>query len=135
MIAVVTGCEKSSQQGASSDAENVSRSYGAETNSKSNRPDNTGVNVRDRNDATLTPGDQGESEPDRQLTSTIRQSLTANDQLSTTAKNVKIITIGGKVTLRGPVNTAAEKDAIENIVKQSGVVSLDNQLEVKSTNP
>jgi len=135
LIAVLTGCEKSSHQGGSSDANNESRGYGAETKSKSNLPDNTSVNVRDRNDATLTPGDQGESDSDRKTTATIRQSLTSNDQLSTTAKNVKIITMGGKVTLRGPVNTEAEKDAIESAVKQAGAVSVDNQLEVKSTNP
>jgi len=135
VIALLTGCEKSSQQGASSDANNVSRSYGAETNSKSNLPDNTGVNVRDRNDVSLTPDDQGGSEPDRRTTAAIRQSLTANDQLSTAAKNIKIITIDGKVTLRGPVNTEAEKSAIEIAVKQAGVVTVDNQLEVKSTNP
>ena len=135
MIAALTGCEKSSQQGGSSDANNETRSYGSETNLKSNLPDNSGVNVRDRNDATLTPGDQGESDSDRKITASVRQSLTSNDQLSTTAKNIKIITVGGKVTLRGPVSTEAEKTTIENAVKQAGAVSVENQLEVKSTNP
>jgi hyperosmotically inducible protein len=135
VVAVLAGCEKQSPQGASPDANNEIRSYGVETNSTSNLPDNTGVNVRDRNDATLTPGDQGGSEPDRKTTAAIRQSITANDQLSTAAKNIKIITIDGKVTLRGPVNTEAEKNIIDSIVKQAGVASFDNQLEVKPTNP
>ncbi|HEX5220696.1 MAG TPA: BON domain-containing protein [Verrucomicrobiae bacterium] len=69
------------------------------------------------------------------ITSTIRRAITSNDQLSTTARNIKIVTIDGKVTLRGPVNTEAEKTAIENAVKQSGVIEVDNQLEVKSNNP
>ena len=135
MIAALTGCEKNSQQGGSSDANYETRSSGGATNLKSQLPDNSGVNVRDRNDATLTPGDQSESDSDRTLTAAVRQSLTSNDQLSTTTKNIKIITIGGKVTLRGPVNTEAEKTTIENAVKQAGAVSVDNQLEVKSTNP
>jgi osmotically-inducible protein OsmY len=58
----------------------------------------------------------------------------ANDQLSASAKNVKIITVNGKVTLRGPVNTDAEKEAIANAVQQSGVTDVDNQIEVKTTN-
>ena len=134
-MAVLTGCEKKTSQGGSSDANYESRSSGGATNLKSQLPDNSGVNVRDRDDTTLTSGDQGGSEVDRNLTATIRRSLTSNDQLSTTAKNIKIITVDGKVTLRGPVNTEAEKAAIESAVKQAGVVEVDNQLEVKSTNP
>jgi len=73
------------------------------TNSALNRePDNIGINARDRSDLTLTPGDQGSSDSDRQITAEIRRAITANDQFSTEAKNIKIITINGKVTLRGP---------------------------------
>ena len=67
-------------------------------------PDNTGRNVRDRSGATLTPGDQSESEADRTLTQQIRRAVVADDSLSTNAHNIKIITINGVVTLRGPVN-------------------------------
>lgn len=95
-------------------------------------PDNTGRNVRDRNDATLTPGDQSESEADRNLTQQIRRAVVADDALSTTAKNVKIITINGVVTLRGPVNTAQEQAAIVAKARQAaGADKVDNQLEVK----
>jgi hyperosmotically inducible protein len=97
-------------------------------------PDNTGKNVRDRSDATLTPGDQGGSESDRQLTRQVRRAITSNDQLSTTAKNIKIITVNGKVTLRGPVNSEQEKQTIDAAVKQAGVASFDDQLEVKAAN-
>jgi osmotically-inducible protein OsmY len=65
-------------------------------------PDNTGTNVRDRGGETKTPGDQSENEADRTITQNIRQALTADDSLSTNAKNVKIITNDGTVTLRGP---------------------------------
>ena len=54
--------------------------------------------------------------------------------MSTNAKNVKIITIDGQVTLRGPVNTAEEKrliGEIANRIAQAGHV--DNQLEVNIT--
>ena len=36
-------------------------------------PDNTGRNVRDRGGATMTPGDQSESEADRSVTQQIRR--------------------------------------------------------------
>lgn len=75
-------------------------------------PDNTGRNVRDRGGATLTPGDQSESEADRTLTQQIRKAVVADDSLSTMAKNIKIITVDGIVTLRGPVQSPQEREAI-----------------------
>jgi osmotically-inducible protein OsmY len=36
------------------------------------------------------------------------------------AKNVKIVTIGGVVTLRGPVETDKEKSTIESHAKHAG---------------
>jgi osmotically-inducible protein OsmY len=52
---------------------------------------------------------------------------------STAAKNIKIITAGGKVTLRGPVNTPAEKAGIEAAAKSvAGESNVDDQLELKS---
>src|SRR5690348_12356164 len=64
--------------------------------------DDTGRNVRDRDSRTLTPMDQGTTEADRGITQRIRQELTSRDELSVNAKNVKIITVDGVVTLRGP---------------------------------
>ena len=75
--------------------------------------DNTRVNRRDRGGATLTPMDQGPSDADRKITRDIRQAVMNDSTLSFTAKNVKIITVDGKVTLRGPVKTEAERSAIE----------------------
>ncbi len=96
--------------------------------------DNTARNVKDRGD-TLSPLDQGTSESDVTITQQIRQSVVADDQLSMNAKNVKIITIDGMVTLRGPVKSAGEKNAIVATAKQTaGVVKVDDQLEVE-TNP
>jgi osmotically-inducible protein OsmY len=51
------------------------------------------------------------------------------------AKNVKIITLNGRVTLRGPVNTADEKSRIGDIANRIATPgNVDNQLEV-STSP
>ena len=96
-------------------------------------PDNSGRNVRDRDDQTKTPGDQSENEADRTITQNIRQAITADDSLSTNAKNVKIITNDGTVTLRGPVKSEKEKTDIEAKAKQvAGVKRVDNQIEVAS---
>ena len=55
--------------------------------------------------------DQGGSEADTAITQQIRKAVVAQDNLSTDAKNVKIITRDGVVTLRGPVASAKEKTA------------------------
>jgi osmotically-inducible protein OsmY len=96
-------------------------------------PDNSGRNVRDRDNQTKTPVDQSENEADRTITQNIRQAITADDSLSTNAKNVKIITNDGTVTLRGPVKSEKEKTDIEAKAKQvAGVKRVDNQIEVAS---
>ena len=94
-------------------------------------PDNSGKNVRDRDNQTKTSGDQSESEADRTISQNIRQSLTSDESLSTNGKNVKVITIDGKVTLRGPVKSDQEKAAIAAKAQQvAGVKNVDNQLEI-----
>ena len=95
--------------------------------------DNSAKNERDRDKKTLTPGDQSETPEDRKLTQTIRQAVMKDKSLTMTAKNVKIITAQGKVTLRGPVQSAEEKTKINDLAKAAaGVVPVDNQLEVKA---
>ena len=54
----------------------------------------------------------------------------ADDRLSTTAQNIKIITTNGKVTLRGPVATAKEKMVIGKKAQKIAKSRVDNQLEV-----
>jgi hypothetical protein len=96
-------------------------------------PDNTKVNKRDTNAAnTPTPIDQKENRTDLNITQQIRKAVVADGSLSFTAKNVKIITANGKVTLRGPVKTAEERAAIEAMATRIvGAGNVDNQLEVK----
>jgi osmotically-inducible protein OsmY len=95
-------------------------------------PDNTGRNVRDRGSATVTPGDQSESEANRTVTQQIRKAVVADKSLSTMAKNIKIITANGVVTLRGPVQSPHEEEVIAAKAQQfAGMNKIDNQLEVK----
>jgi sporulation protein YlmC with PRC-barrel domain len=94
--------------------------------------DNTARNVRDRDNNTLTPLDQGNSKADVEITAQIRKEIIAGKNMSVNARNVKIITNNGRVTLRGPVNTAEEKRLIGEIADRAArSENVDNQLEVK----
>lgn len=93
--------------------------------------DNTDKNKRDRNESTLTPMDQSNDPADIKITAETRKMLIADDSLSANAKNVKIITISGEVTLRGPVASEAEKTAIAKHAKMAGAKSVTNEIEVK----
>jgi hyperosmotically inducible periplasmic protein len=98
------------------------------------QPDNTASNMRDRDNSTLTPLDQGNSQADIDITAQIRKAVIATDGMSMDAKNVKIITMNGHVTLRGPVNTVDEKRQIGDIANRIAQSSnVDNQLEVSQT--
>lgn len=94
--------------------------------------DNTGRNARDDEPGRLTALDQSNSGGDVDITQAIRKKLIADDALSFNAKNVKIITVGGKVTLKGPVESAQESTSIEKSARAvPGVVRVDNQIEVE----
>jgi len=57
--------------------------------------------------------------------------VTADDSISINGKNVKIITVDGTVTLRGPVKSEQEKTNIAAKAQQiAGVKQVDNQLEI-----
>jgi hyperosmotically inducible protein len=97
--------------------------------------DNTGRNVRDRNAVPKTSFDQSETENDRMIIQQIRQAVVEDDALSANAKNVKIISVQGVVTLRGPVANSQERDAIAKKASEvRGVIRVDNQLEVNRNN-
>jgi len=99
-----------------------------------NNADNTVRNVRDRDNRTATPLDQGNSKTDIATTAQIRKEITAEKKMSVNARNVKIITTDGKITLRGPVNNAEEKRLIGEIANRAAQGgNVDNQLEVKIT--
>lgn len=100
-------------------------------------PDNSQINKRDQDASTLTPMDQAKgTKRDVELTRRIRQLVVKEKDLSSDARNVKIITIQGKTTLRGPVDSALEKTKVGNLAaKVVGVGSVTNELEVKMDEP
>ena len=101
---------------------------------KNVNPDNTVKNERDRSGETQTSGDQSNSPADLKITQAIRQALMKDSELSMTAKNIKVITANGQVTLRGPVTTAQEKAKIDQLAKSAaGGAHIDDQLDVKGS--
>jgi hyperosmotically inducible periplasmic protein len=128
LLALLVGCDQSPAP------TNTSKPDGTTpraTDDANTRKDNTAVNERDRSDAAKTPEDQGQNSPDVKMTADIRQKIVNHSGMSVNARNVKIITENGKVTLRGPVKSQDEKDQIEKFAKESaGEDKVDNQLEI-----
>ena len=121
VLSVVGGCSGPSQSGDTSTAAPPAQTAA----------DNTAKNVRDREGSTLTPGDQSESHADLDLTQRVRQAVVADPSLSTSAHNIKIITVDGVVTLRGPVASAQEQATVVAVAQQiAGVKKVENHLEV-----
>jgi osmotically-inducible protein OsmY len=130
-VLLLAGCNDSNTQSEPSRVN--ARSAERDSATKTTDADNTGRNVRDRNDATLTAGDQANSPADLEITQKVRKALVNDTGYSMTAKNVKIITTNGKVTLRGPVKSAAEKTGIVSLAKNvAGESNVDDQLEIKT---
>jgi hyperosmotically inducible protein len=102
---------------------------------KKAEPDNTATNERDRSGETKTSGDQSNSPADLKITQDILRALMKDSEPSTNAKNIKIITDNGQVTLRGPVKNAQEKAKIDQLAKSAaGGAKIDDQLDVKGSN-
>jgi hypothetical protein len=99
--------------------------------SSATAPDNTAINERDASGATKTPIDQDENQADVSTTAKIRQRILDQEDLSINARNAKVMTQGGKVTLRGPVEDQGEKDTLDRIARDvAGDANVDNQLEI-----
>lgn len=110
------------------------RSDAESTAAEETDADDTARNARDRDEGALTPLDQGTSESDLAITRAVRRDVTDDDAFSMNARNVKIITRDGVVTLRGPVKTVEEKAKIEALAARTdGVRSVDNQIEVETS--
>lgn len=104
-------------------------------NAAASRPDadNTARNERDRTGRALTPVDQSSEPKDLAITTRIREALIADNTLGTDAKNIKVITVNGQVTLRGPVANADEHAKVVDIAKDLGLpTELHDELEMKS---
>jgi hyperosmotically inducible periplasmic protein len=81
----------------------------------------------------VTATDQSNDPADLEMTEDIRKMVVGDDSLSMMAKNVKIVTIGGVVTLRGSVETEKEKAAIESHARHAGAKKITNELEIKKS--
>jgi hyperosmotically inducible protein len=105
--------------------------WAQQDNSQQVPADNTKVNQRDRNQQEPTADQQKENASDRQLTQQIRRAIVKDNSLSSEAHNVKIITQNGAVTLKGPVKSAEEKQAIESKANQiAGEGKVTSELQV-----
>jgi osmotically-inducible protein OsmY len=107
----------------------------AQDGSQQPAPDNTKVNQRDRDSSRQTADQQKENPSDRDITQQIRKAVMNDKSLSSYSHNVKIISENGTVTLKGPVRSEEEKQALAG--KAAEVVGADkvtNQLEVQPKN-
>lgn len=80
----------------------------AQSNTAQTAPDNSKQNENQ----VKTADSQQNSKADRVTTANIRKAIMADKDLSTYAHNIKVITVNGKVTLKGPVQSEEEKQKI-----------------------
>jgi len=93
--------------------------------------DNTGINKRDTSPENITADQQSQTKEDREITQKIRQAVVDDKSLSTYAHNVKIITVDGMVTLKGPVRSEDEKRTIEEKAGQiAGKDKIRSEIEI-----
>jgi len=102
--------------------------YSASAQEQDGQADNSAQNKSQ----TLTAQNQSTAQADRATTANVRKAIVSDKQLSGYAHNVKVITVNGTVTLKGPVRSDAERQQVANDVSQ--VVTQDkiiDQLTVK----
>jgi osmotically-inducible protein OsmY len=93
--------------------------------------DNTKVNQRDQDRGEPTADQQKNNKSDLELTREIRQALVKDKSLSINAHNIKVIAQNGVVTLKGPVKSEEEKQAVEAKAAQiAGPNNVTNEVEV-----
>jgi hyperosmotically inducible periplasmic protein len=79
--------------------------------------------------ATGGAAQQSNQSNDLDITRNIRRALIKDKSLSVKAHNVTILTKSGKVTLKGRVESAAEKQTVESAASNiAGVGNVDDQL-------
>lgn len=93
--------------------------------------DNTETNKKHMSPEKITADQQSQKKADLEITQKIRQAVVDDKSLSTYAHNVKIITIDGMVTLKGPVRSQEEKSTIEEKASQTvGKDKINSQIEI-----
>jgi osmotically-inducible protein OsmY len=94
--------------------------------------DNSAINKRDNGSTEPTADQQKNAHSDVDLTAKIRRSIVGDKSLSTNAHNVKIIAQNGLVTLKGPVQSEAEKSTIEQKASSiAGQSNVKNEIDVQ----
>jgi hyperosmotically inducible protein len=102
-----------------------------ESAAKHDTADNTKANAIDRNSAAKTPLDQSNDKEAIDVTAGIRRAVLDDKSLSMSAHNIKIVTEGDVVTLRGPVESAEEKKRIEALaVKTAAGKQVRNEISI-----
>ena len=95
--------------------------------------DNTKTNQRDRSSNEPTADQQKSNKSDREMTRAVRRALVQDKSLSTYAHNVKVIARDGAVTLKGPVRSEEEKQAVEaKAVEVAGQGKVTDEISVAS---
>ncbi len=93
--------------------------------------DNTAHNVDHKVQETADKASN--AKPDIDVAQQIRKAVMADDSLSTTAHNCKIVVKDGAVTLAGPVKSDAERARVAELATQSAAGrTVDNQLQVEN---
>jgi hyperosmotically inducible periplasmic protein len=89
-------------------------------------------NSAQNKDQSTTADNQSNAQTDRAITQQIRKAIIADKDLSTYAHNVKVVTVNGAVTLKGPVKSDEEKQKVASAaasVVNAGKIT--NELTVK----
>src|SRR5438045_821722 len=100
------------------------------------KSDNSATNKGDRGAGTVTADQQKNDKTDLATSRNIRRAIMGDKSLSTYAHNIKIVTQQGKVTLRGPVRTAAEKETVQaKAAEIAGAANVTNAVTVVPAKP
>ncbi len=104
---------------------------GSNSFSEGTASDNTKTNERDQSSYELTADQQSLSRKDAELTRQIRKEIMKDKSLSIYAQNVKIISMNGLVTLKGPIRTEDEQRRILQKAKSfAGAANVVDQMDI-----
>jgi osmotically-inducible protein OsmY len=126
-IILAAGCSSNQERRASYNDNFASPAYAGSTSSESSPSSSI---------AAATASQGSPSEADRTLTAQVQGLLTNENTVAVISPNLLIRTQKGTVILSGSVKSEAEKQRIEGTIRNiSGVVSVNNQLEVTQKAP
>lgn len=99
----------------------------------SEHADNTSRNAIHDGEKAVSADEQSNAKGDVEITRKIRRAIVKDKSMSSNAHNVKIITVQGRVVLKGPVATNEEKMKVETIAgRVAGRDHMVSEIEVKA---